>query len=192
MPGTSDHLAPYAYLVWFLPAIAWLDWRRFRAGWRPLAGALFMFLVTLVVVDGLSQVGPLRWPLRLQPFLVEAVVVCLAVMWTRFGLRRPSARRLAISLAWVGAAGLLSVFWADSKWRSHLVAVVVVAVGLVVLWRLVRAGRPARAALAAGLVTLVVLAVQHTAYPDLPSPNRHAPTDLAGVPAPRWPAPSET
>ena len=184
VPGTSDHLAPYAYLVWFFPAIAWLDWRRFRAGWRPLAGALFMFLVTLVVVDGLSQVGPLRWPLRLQPFLVEAVVVCLAVMWTRFGLRRPSARRLAISLAWVAAAGLLSVFWADSKWRSHLVAVVVVAVGLVVLWRLVRAGRPARAAVAAGLVTLVVLAVQHTAYPDLPSPNRHAPTDLSAYRTP--------
>ena len=38
VPGTSEHLEPYAYLVWFLPVVAWLDWRRFRAGWRPDRG----------------------------------------------------------------------------------------------------------------------------------------------------------
>ncbi len=184
VPGTSEHLEPYAYLVWFLPAIAWIDWRRLRAGWRPLGGLLFFFLVTLVIVDGLGQLGPLRWPLRLQPFLVEAVVVVLAVTWTRFGPARPSRRRLAVSLAWVAIAGLLSVYWTDSLWRSHLAAVGVVSAGLVLVWWLVRAGRPARAALAAGLVTLVVLGVQHAAYPDLPSPNRWPPTDLAGFRAP--------
>ena len=184
VPGTSDHLEPYAYLVWFLPAVVWLDWRRLRAGWRPIGGLLVFLLVTFVIVDGLGQLGPLRWPLRLQPFLVEAVVVALAVTWTRFGQARPSPRRLAVSLAWVVVAGLLSVYWADSLWRSHLVAVGVVGAGLLILWWLVRAGRPARAALAAGLVTLVVLAVQHAAYPDLPSPNRWPPTDLAGFQAP--------
>jgi hypothetical protein len=184
VPGTSEHLVPYAYLVWFLPVIAWLDWGRLRAGWRPIGGLLFFLLVTLVIVDGLGQLGPLRWPLRLQPFLVEAVAVAVAVTWTRFGLRRPSPRRLAVSLAWVGVAGALSVFWVDSRWRDHLVAVAVVAVGLVVLWVLVRAGRPVQAALAAGLVTLTVLAVQHTAYPVLPSPNRWAPTDLAAFKTP--------
>jgi hypothetical protein len=184
VPGTSDHLEPYAYLVWFLPAVVWIDWRRLRAGWRPLAGLWFMFLVTLAVVDGLGQLGPLRWPLRLQPFLVEALVVVLAVTWTRFGLRRPSPRRLALALAWVALAGILSVVRADSMWRSHLVSVAVVAAGLVVLWWLVRAGRPAGAALAAGLLTLVVLAVQHAAYPTLPSPNRYASTDLAAYRTP--------
>jgi hypothetical protein len=184
VPGTSEHLEPYTYLVWFLPVIAWLDWRRFRSGWRPVAGLLLFFLVTLVIVDGLGQFGPLRWPLRLQPFLVEAVVLVVAVTWTRFGARRPSPLRLALSLAWVVIAGLLAVRWGDSLWRDHLVAVLVVAAGLVVLWLLVRAGRPAQAALAAGLITLVVLAVQHRAYPELPSPNRWPPTDLAGFQAP--------
>ena len=141
VPNTADHLAPYAYLVWFLPVVAWLGWRRLAAGWRPIAGLLVFLLVTLVIVDGLGQFGPLRWPLRLQPFLVEAVVVTVAVTWTRFGLRRPSPRRLAVSLAWVVLAGALSLRWADEKWRGHLVAVVVVAAGLVVLWLLVRAGR---------------------------------------------------
>jgi hypothetical protein len=180
VPNTADHLAPYAYLVWFLPVIAWLGWRRLAAGWRPIAGLLVFLFVTLVIVDGLGQFGPLRWPLRLQPFLVEAVVVTVAVTWTRFGQRRPSPRRLALSLGWVVVAAALSLRWADEKGRDHLVAVVVVAAGLVVLWVLVRADRPGRAALAAGLGTLVVLAVQHAAYPDLPSPNRWPPTDLAG------------
>jgi hypothetical protein len=184
VPGTSEHLEPYAYLVWFLPTVAWIDWRRLRTGWRPLGGLLFFFLVTLVIVDGLGQLGPLRWPLRLQPFLVEATVVVLAVTWTRFGPARPSRRRLAVSLGWVAVAGLLSVHWADSLWRSHLLAVAVVGAGLVLLWWLVRAGRPARAAIAAGLLTLVVLGVQHAAFPDLPSPNRWPPTDLAGFRAP--------
>ena len=184
VPNTADHLAPYAYLVWFLPVVAWLGWRRLAAGWRPIAGLLVFLLVTLVIVDGLGQFGPLRWPLRLQPFLVEAVAVTVAVTWTRFGLRRPSPRRLAGSLAWVVLAGALSLRWADEKWRGHLLAVVVVAAGLVVLWLLVRAGRPARAALAAGLGTLVVLAVQHATYPDLPSPNRWPPTDLTAFRAP--------
>jgi len=184
VPGTSEHLVPFAYLVWFLPVVAWLDWRRLRAGWRPISGLLFFLLATLVIVDGLGQLGPLRWPLRLQPFLVEALVVTVAVTWTRFGLRRPSGRRLAVSLGWVAIAGALSLWWVDALWRDHLVAVAVVGTGLVVLWLLVRAGRPAQAALAAGLVTLVVLAVQHTAYPDLPSPNRWPPTDLAAFQAP--------
>jgi hypothetical protein len=184
VPNTADHLAPYAYLVWFLPVIAWLDWRRLWSGWRPIAGLLFFLVVMLLIVDGMGQVGPLRWPLRLQPFLVEAVVVAVAVTWTRFGQRRPSPRRLAVSLGWVAVAAALSLRWADQRWRDHLVALAVVAAGLVLLWVLVRAGRPVRAALAAGLVTLVVLAVQHAAYPDLPSPNRWAPTDLASYRTP--------
>ena len=92
--------------------------------------------------------------------------------------------RLALSLAWVVLAGLFSVRWTRSLWHDHLLAVVVVGAGLVLLWLLVRAGRPVRAALAAGMVTLVVLAVQHSAYPDLPSPNRWPPTTLAGFQAP--------
>ena len=184
VPGTADYLEPYAYLVWFLPVVAWLDWRALARGCRPIAGLLVFLLAIFVIVDGLSQLGPLRWPLRLQPFLVEALVVTIAVTWTRFGTRRPSPLRLAVSLGWVALAAALSVRWVPARSSAHLGAAAVVAGGLILLWMLVRAGRPARAAVAAGLVTLTVLAVQHRAYPDLPSPNRWPPTDLAGFQKP--------
>jgi hypothetical protein len=121
----------------------------------------------------------LRWPVRLEPFLVEAVVVTLAVGWSRFGPRRPSRRRLWWSLGWVGASGLVSLLRAPSHWDAHLVGVLVVAAGLAAVWWLVREGNAVRAAACAAAVTLVALGVQHAFYPTPPSPQRHAPTSLA-------------
>jgi hypothetical protein len=173
------HVEPYLYVVWLLPVVLWLDWRRARAGWRPLAGLLAVLVATLAVVDGPSQVGPLRWPVRLEPFLVEAVVVSLAVTWSRFGLRRPSLRRLCWALGWVTASGLVSMLRVPSHWDAHLVGAVVVGAGLAAVWWLVREGQARRAAACAAAVTLVSLAVQHGFYPTPPSPQRYAPTTLA-------------
>ena len=193
VPHTTDHLAPYAYLVWFLPVdrLARLGPARARGGGRSAACSFFL-LVTLVIVDGLGQFGPLRWPLRLQPFLVEAVAVAVAVTWTRFGQRRPSPRRLAVSLAWVVTAWALSVRWVDARWRDHLVAVVVVAAGLVVLWVLVRAGRTVQAALAAGFVHpgRAGRPARGLPRPPVAEPLRRRPT-LRRT-GPRWPVRSAT
>jgi hypothetical protein len=176
--GTS-HVEPYLYVVWLLPMVLWLDRRRARAGWRPLAGMLMVLAVTVVVVVGPSQIGPLRWPVRLEPFLVEAVVVSLAVAWGRFGLRRPSRRRLWWSLGWVTAAAVVSLLRAPSHWDAHLVGALVVGAGLAAVWWLVREGHSTRAAACAAAFTLVLLAVQHAFYPIVPSPQRYAPTSLS-------------
>jgi hypothetical protein len=176
--GTGQ-VDPYLYVVWLLPMALWLDWRRARAGWRPLAGLLAILLVTVVVVEGPSQVGPLRWPVRMEPFLVEAVVVVLGVAWSRFGLRRPSRRRLWWSLGWVAASGLVSLVRAPAHWESHVVGVLLVAAGLSAIWRLVRDGRTVAVAACAAAFTLAGLVVQHGFYPTVPSPQRNAPTSLA-------------
>src|SRR4029079_4375675 len=99
----SSHLLPYVYVAWFLPAVLWLDWGRARREWRPLGGLVLFTAVSLLLVDGPAQIGPLRWPLRLQPFLVVALVVLLVVAWHRFGLRG-SHRPLPLSLAWGAVA----------------------------------------------------------------------------------------
>jgi hypothetical protein len=177
VPSASQHLLPYVYVAWFLPLVLWLDWTRARREWRPLGGLLLFTLATLVLVDGPAQIGPLRWPLRLQPFLVVALVVLLVVAWHRFGLRA-SPRRLALSLAWVAVAGLLALLRAPSMWAAHLSAMALVAGGLVLVWWLVVHGRLGWVAPAAGVLTLAVLVVQHGFYPTPPSPQRNAPTDL--------------
>ena len=177
--GTSAHVLPYAYLFCLLPVFCWMDLRRAREGWRPLAGLLLFTVVVLAIVDGPSQVGPLRWPLRLQPFLVQALAVLLVVAWTRFGLARPSPLRLGLSLGWVVLAGALTIMRTSSDRAGDLCSVALVAAALTLLWWLVRSGRRAWLAPVAGAVTLAAFGVQHAFYPTPPSPQRNAPTDLA-------------
>jgi hypothetical protein len=180
VPGTSAHLLPYAYAAWILPVLAWVDLRSVRAGWRPLAGLFLMTVMTLVVVDGIARFGPLRWPLRLQPFLVQVLVLLTVVLVSRFLVRRPSARRLALSLAWVLLAGAVAVARAPALWTAHLVAVVVVLAGLLLLWR-VLSGRAARrlpwAAITAAGFSLALLGLQHAFFPTPPSPQRNLPAE---------------
>ncbi len=177
--GTSDHVLPYAYLFCLLPVFCWLDLRRAREGWRPLAGLLLFTVVVLAIVDGPSQVGPLRWPLRLQPFLVQALAVLLVVAWTRFELARPTPFRLGLSLGWVVLAGALTMMRTSSERAGDLCSVALVAAALTLLWWLVRSGRRTWLAPVAGAVTLAAFGVQHAFYPTPPSPQRNAPTDLA-------------
>jgi hypothetical protein len=175
----TESLLPYTYVAWLVPLVLWVDWRRALEGWRPLAGLLLFAVVVLGSVLGPGQVGPLRWPLRLQPFLVEALVVLVVVLWSRFGVARPSAARLALSLGWVGLAALLALRHSASKWPADLTAALLVGGALALLWWLLRSDRRAWLAPVAGVVTLACFGVMHGSFSDPPSPQRHAPTDLA-------------
>jgi hypothetical protein len=179
VPTQHAPLLPYTYLMWLLPAALWLDWGRIRSGWRQLAGLMVFTVATAVFVDGPDEVGPLRYPLRLQPFLVLALGVLLVVAWTRFGLARPSGLRLGLSLGWVFLAAVWSVARASSEWAAQVCGAVLVGASLAGLWWLVRTGRTAWLAPVAGLVTLAALATQHAFFPTPPSPQRNAPGDLA-------------
>lgn len=175
--GTSAHLLPYAYAAWFLPVVAWLDFPALRRAWRPLAGLLLLTGVTFVLVDGMARFGPLRWPLRLQPFLVQGLVLLTVVLLSRFLVRRPSPQRLALSLAWVLLAGVVAVVRAPTVWAGHLVGVAVVSGGIALLWTVLRRmTRPAAlAAATTGVVSLALLGVQYASFPTPPSPQRNMP-----------------
>jgi hypothetical protein len=121
----------------------------------------------------------LRYPLRLQPFLLLAMAVVLVVAWTRFGLARPSPLRLALSLTWVVGAAAWCVSRESTKWAAQLCSVLLVGAALVALWWLIRAGRTAWLAPIAGVVTVAAMGVQHAFFPTPSSPQRHAPGDLA-------------
>jgi hypothetical protein len=179
VPVHNAALLPYAYLAWVLPAALWLDWGRVRRGWRPLAGLVAFTVVTTCFVAGPGEIGPLRYPLRLQPFLVLALAVLLVVAWTRFGLTRPSRVRLGLSLGWVLLAAVWTVSRSSSEWVAQVCSVLLVGAALAGLWWLVRAGRTAWLAPVAGVVTLAGFAMQHAFFPTLPSPQRNAPGELA-------------
>ena len=179
VPGTTMHLLPYAYVAWFLPLLLWLDVGELRRRWRPLAGLVLMSVLMVLVVVGPARIGPLRWPLRLQPFLVLSLVVLGAVLLSGFVVRRPSVRRLLGSLLWVLLAGVAATVRAPGLWGEHLVAVAVVGAGITVTWWLVvtHAGRrpPWSAALTVAAFTMALVAVQHGYFAEPPSPERHMP-----------------
>jgi hypothetical protein len=179
VPETTMHLLPYAYVAWFLPLLLWLDVDELRRRWRPLAGLVLMSVLMVLVVLGPARVGPLRWPLRLQPFLVLSLVVLCAVLLSGFVVRRPSVRRLLSSLLWVLLAGVAATVRAPELWVEHLVGVAVVGAGIAVTWwRVVaHAGRrpPRSAALAVAVFTMALAAVQHGYFAQPPSPERHMP-----------------
>jgi hypothetical protein len=105
--------------------------------------------------------------------------VLVVVAWSRFRLARPSGLRLALSLGWVAVAAVLSVRRSPSMWPAHLSSVALVAGGLLLLWWLVRRGHRSWLAPVAGAVTLAAFGVMHGFFPDPPSPQRNAPTDLS-------------
>ncbi len=184
VPGTTEHVLPYAYAAWFLPVLAWLDPGRLRRDWRPLAGALLVTVVLLLVVVGPAQVGPLRWPLRLQPLLVQALVVLCAVGLSRYAVHRPSWVRLVLGVGWVAVAAAVAVQRNPAGRTGVLVCAVVVAAGVAGLWLVARAGRPGRRALGAGaalaaVFTLALTVLQHGYFPDPPSPERNMPARAA-------------
>jgi hypothetical protein len=179
VPGTTLHLLPYAFVAWFLPVLVLVDVGAVRRRWQPLAGLLlFTAVMVLVVVAMPQQVGPLRWPLRLQPFLVQGVVVLTAVLLSRHVVRRPSRRRLALGLCWLGLAGLVAAVRAPTLWPGHLLALVGAAGGFVAVWWCL--GRPGAVSLRSGAVgaaglTLVLGLLQHVVLPEPPSPERNMP-----------------
>jgi hypothetical protein len=187
VPGVTEHVIPYAYLAWFLPLLLLLlDWAAVRRHWRPVAGvALMVAVMALVVVAAPARLGPIRWPLRLQPFLVQPVVVLAAALASRHAVRRPSRRRLGFGLAWVLLAGVAAALRAPTIRVGVLVGVVLVAAAVGGGWWWVRrAGdRPGRGswfrwgALLAAVVTVVLTGVQHGFFPGVPSPERNMPAD---------------
>jgi hypothetical protein len=182
VPGTTEHLLPYAYAAWFLPALLWVDVGRLRRASKPLAGLFLMTSAILLVVVGPAQLGPLRWPLRLQPFLVQTLVLLCVVLVGRYVVRRPSPRRLVASLAWVVLAGVVAVVRAPGLWSGHLVSVLVGCAGLALAWRLF-GSRHRRPRMLAGLVatfTLGLFVLQQVYFPSPPSPERNLPAQLAG------------
>jgi hypothetical protein len=127
--------------------------------------------------------GPLRWPLRLQPFLVQMLVVLCSVGLSRYVVRRPSRDRLLVSLLWVAAAAVLGLVRYPPAWAWLVGSVVVVAAGLVALWLLAQRPWDRRTLLfGAGVsvaFSLGTTVLQHAAFPEAPSPERNLPASAA-------------
>ncbi|MFE5409111.1 hypothetical protein [Microbacterium sp. NPDC056569] len=95
---------PLQYTSWLVP-IALIAAAALWRNWRTLLPVFGVLIATGALVIGPSVLGPLRYPARMMPYLVLAVVLLIAVAATKGWPRRASrAQRVGVVLVIAGCA----------------------------------------------------------------------------------------
>lgn len=174
---------PLFYVAWLLPMLVFVDWRKARAGSRDLAGIAIVATVAWIWLLGPSDVGPLRWPMRLMPYVVLTSLVLAAIAMSR-GRTAWSGRRFLAALAITAVSGYMTMASDPPYWRMQLAGTLAVAAGLTVTWLLLRGPgkigpRPVAAAAFAALWTVAMVGVQHHYEPRSNAGDRGMPAEIA-------------
>ncbi|MBG6058524.1 hypothetical protein RCH16_003314 [Cryobacterium sp. MP_M5] len=187
--------APLLYIAWFLPLLAFVDLARLRALLRHRLSIGIVLVAALVGVLLPSDFGPLRFPVRMMPYLTLAVLLLLAVGLSH---ARPAVLSRARFLT-AGGLVLLSAGLTFSSGPQYVkVLAVVTVVLLIAVWVSYRilgdrplpllgresagwlAGRGvATVAGAAIVLTVLLLVPQHVASPASPLPDYGVPNDVS-------------
>ncbi len=176
--GGFEQQVAWRYAGWFMPLLVLVRWQSVRRDWRILAGPLLAVALTVVILNGPASIGPLRWPMRLEPFLVQFLAILLAVLLSRY--RASLTRtRLAAGLGWVGGAAVWLTVGDQPNGAEHLVGGALVAGAFLVVGSLI-GSRPRAATAVAAAVTFGIVALQLAWFPTPPSDQRNLPRDLAG------------
>ncbi|MHC6230411.1 hypothetical protein ACX5I6_12215 [Arthrobacter sp. MMS24-T111] len=127
---------PLLYIAWFLPLIGLVEFKRARIIIGKVRGVLFFGIVSLGLVLGPSDLGPLRFPVRLTPYVSLAVLIILSVLLSRSRVHLLTRARV-VGMASLMAAGTYFA-WAQIPNPSvHLKFAALAAVGLaLVVWLL--------------------------------------------------------
>lgn len=190
--GTNFPNAPLLYIAWFLPMLAFVEWRRFAGVLRDRISVVIVFGVALAATLLPSDFGPLRFPVRLMPYVAVAVIVMAGI-----GLSMALARPLTARRLWSGVAVTVgSTYFAfavtPDPWRALAAVLAVAIAGLLAVYALLggafggsaAAGarkrvRPVAAASVVVGFTLLMLVPQHMVAPRSPLQDYKSPALLA-------------
>jgi hypothetical protein len=184
--------SPAAYIAWFLPAIAFVSWSRFKQ-LAPELRDLFLFLTASVAFVLLpTTIGPLRYPARFMPYVATGAVLLVIVALARSRrshIGRPSLY-FAVGLVMLG----FYLGWAQvpARYSSIFVAAAIVIASLIALWWLLnhpevqshrwnKAGMSAMSLIAIGalLATTATTVLQHRTSPRSSLSIANQPADVA-------------
>nr|WP_314140975.1 hypothetical protein [uncultured Rhodococcus sp.] len=157
--------APITYIGWFaLPILAFVSWRAVPGALRRLSTPILLLMVLLLFTAGPSDIGPLRYPARLLPFVALTSLILVSVLVSRFGTVTMIRSRCIVASLIVSVLVLRAASSGPQFTNRHLIAgILIVAVGGVAVHLAVRFGQRAVAALV--LVTIVPVATyQVSAY----------------------------
>jgi hypothetical protein len=174
--------APLMYIAWFLPLLALIDVPRARRLLPGIASIVLLTVFTTFAVMGPSDLGPLRFPVRVMPYLAVSALVLVAVLLSKARVTVPSRGRLLLMLAFYAVPALLALLQAP-RYIEWIAAVSVVSVlGLLFAYSALMGVGPGRRFGAASrtlgilAVSLIIIAIQHMPAPATPMNSYSVPT----------------
>ncbi|MFF1382715.1 hypothetical protein ACFVWT_04030 [Arthrobacter sp. NPDC058288] len=176
--------APLTYIAWFLPLFALVNFRQLRRLTPGMASVPVFLLLSLMLTLAPSDLGPLRTPVRLMPYVCLAAIVLFCVALSSARVSAVSRTRWlstaavfmgSVYLGWTGKPEL----WAVSA-RMVLIMAVGFAVTAVAL-RMIRTRSKADGVVAAVLVatSLALAFPQHYYFPNPPVQDFKLPADTS-------------
>lgn len=160
--------SPVTYIGWFVvPALAFIAWRRVPGGLRELAAPLILLAFALIFTAGPSDIGPIRWPARILPFVAIVALIVVVTLISRYG----TLDRLRPRLFAAGLLTLVLLLRAGSSGpeffgRHVLAALAILLVGALALLLAHRVSTRATAALL--LATIAPVAMYQVATYEPP------------------------
>lgn len=175
---------PMLYTTWFLPALAFVSWTRVRPQLAEVRDVAIVLLGAAMFVVGPSDAGALRYPMRFMPYVALAGIIGLLVLLDRSLSASTGRSALGGAIGLVLLGSYISYSQRPSVGGIMLWTILVMALGLLAVWLLVRrSGAPSRTAtaglalvLAAGSVLSV--AAQTTLYPASPTDHYDMPGQI--------------
>ncbi|CEG92258.1 Putative membrane protein [Propionibacterium freudenreichii] len=126
-------MLPLLYIAWFLPLVFLISGHRAKLMVTRLSPLLIFGLLVLARATAPAQVGPIRFPVRVTPWLAMVAIVAVIVLFDRARSKRPGGPRLAAMLVFVVFGSWLA-FSATPNSISYPSAVVHVIAYVVALW----------------------------------------------------------
>ena len=175
--------APLLYIAWLLPLVVLVSLGRAVPVLRQCVAPLFVLAVSAFFTFGPSDLGPLRFPARLYPYVAAMLLVLLAVLLSRAAVRPARAHgRAVVVLTAIGF--VLAWSEAPGSWRGIAAGAVLSGAGVLVVLALWRRRGDVRLAAALAAITAAVVGMQHYSMPDAILPDFGLParqSDYAGV-----------
>lgn len=184
---------PLLFSTWLLPALCLVDFKKASNVVRSGAALVTLFLASLALTLAPSDLGPLRFPVRLAPYLALAVIVLVHVLLSRFRVERPTPLRLRVLSVVMVSALYLAFSQAPEDSGLHLFFVLLVCVGIVGIVFTSRRldggthrARNAQIVIASVTIVLTLTSalIQRQAFPSSPLPDYHLPNDVSAYSSP--------
>ncbi|WP_194150327.1 hypothetical protein [Prescottella subtropica] len=159
--------APITYIAWFvIPALAFIAWRSVQGALREFSTPLLLLAFLLLFTAGPSDIGQIRWPARLLPFVAVVVLVLTVALLSRFGTLRPLRARVVAATLLILVLVVRASSSGPQYFGRHVLWGVLIAVaGALALYLARRFGDRAVAMLLI-TSTLPILVYQVSTYPQ--------------------------